>query len=314
MFEGATADISDSTFEGNFGDAISVQLSTATITNSTFSGNITYTGAGVISNIAQLDLDGNKWPSTVTLINTTVTDTRSLGIKGNNIGTLINLDDGIVPAKFILRNSIVAGGFPGLPDVSHSGKSGGFISGGHNLIGNAGTITEFDHPGDQAGAPGSPIDPRLEVLAFNGGLTKTHALKLNSPAADKGRAFGSLTDQRGLLRPNDNPDLANAVDGDGSDIGAYEIQFPVSGSVSIVGRVTFAIGVARHRGYVTLTDSAQSTRFAPVNPAGFFRFKDVPLGHAYSVGLMAKGWTVRPQLIFTAEPIIELDLLADRNP
>jgi hypothetical protein len=39
---------------------------------------------------------------------------------------------------------------------------------------------------------------------------------------DKGNAFGLSTDQRGVLRPIDFPAIPNA--GDGSDIGAVELQ------------------------------------------------------------------------------------------
>src|SRR5205085_8822270 len=42
-----------------------------------------------------------------------------------------------------------------------------------------------------------------------------------SPAIDKGKAVASI-DQRGEPRPFNDPNIANAVGGDGSDIGAYE--------------------------------------------------------------------------------------------
>ena len=310
LFVGATANITDSTIEGNCCDGMSVQLSTATVTNSTFSGNTTFTGAGVISNIAQLDLKGNKWPSTVTLINSTVTDTRSLGKIANEVGSVINLDDGVVPATFIMRNSIVAGGFPGIPDVYHYGKSGGIRSGGYNLIGNVGKLRVFNETGDQTGTPATPLDPRLEPLASNGGTTRTHELKLDSPAVDRGKAFGIAADQRGSVRPNDNPDLPNALEGDGSDIGAFEVQFPVAGAVAITGRVTYAGMIARSRGFVTLTDSSQNVRFAYINPSGYYRFTDVPRGRSFTVGLRAKRWEVEPQIIFIVESLTGFDLVA----
>jgi hypothetical protein len=45
-----------------------------------------------------------------------------------------------------------------------------------------------------------------------------------SPAIDAGKAFGLTLDQRGLPRPSDFPSIANATGGDGSDIGAVEVQ------------------------------------------------------------------------------------------
>jgi hypothetical protein len=48
------------------------------------------------------------------------------------------------------------------------------------------------------------------------------ALRFDSPAIDAGHSGGLTTDQRGLPRPIDDPNVANAEGGDGSDIGAYE--------------------------------------------------------------------------------------------
>ncbi len=45
-----------------------------------------------------------------------------------------------------------------------------------------------------------------------------------SPAIDAGSALGQTTDQRGDPRPVDFPGIANATDGDGADIGAFEVQ------------------------------------------------------------------------------------------
>jgi hypothetical protein len=56
----------------------------------------------------------------------------------------------------------------------------------------------------------------------NGGSTPTHALLAGSKAIDKGSAGTNSTDQRGFPRPIDTPAITNA--GDGSDIGAYEVQ------------------------------------------------------------------------------------------
>jgi len=73
---------------------------------------------------------------------------------------------------------------------------------------------------------GSPLtsDPLLGPLASNGGPTPTMALAEGSTAIDAGSAFGLGTDQRGLPRPSDFTSIANV--GDGSDIGAFEVQTP----------------------------------------------------------------------------------------
>ena len=70
-------------------------------------------------------------------------------------------------------------------------------------------------------------DPKLGSLAENGGPTETHAPLPGSPAIDKGKNLpASGTDQRGtgFARTFDDPAVANAPDGDGTDIGAYEYK------------------------------------------------------------------------------------------
>jgi hypothetical protein len=71
------------------------------------------------------------------------------------------------------------------------------------------------------------IDPMLGPLQDNGGPTFTHGLLCGSPAIDKGKNFsGSPFDQRGpgLVRTFDDPHVPNAPGGDGTDIGAFEVQ------------------------------------------------------------------------------------------
>jgi hypothetical protein len=70
-------------------------------------------------------------------------------------------------------------------------------------------------------------NPNLGPLQNNGGPTFTHALLAGSPAVDKGQSFGRTTDQRGQTRPFDNAAIPDAPNGDGSDIGAYEVTVPV---------------------------------------------------------------------------------------
>ena len=75
-------------------------------------------------------------------------------------------------------------------------------------------------PGDQIST-----DPLLDIGTGprdNGGPTFTIALQANSPAIDKGKIFSATSDQRDEPRPFNDPNIANAAGGDGSDIGAYE--------------------------------------------------------------------------------------------
>jgi hypothetical protein len=113
------------------------------------------------------------------------------------------------------------------PDVS-----GAFTSSGFNLIGKTDGSSDFTQLTDQTGTIASPLDPKLDStgLQDNGGPSQTIALLFGSPAIDKGTSHGltgSLTtDQRGtgFARTFDDPAIANATGGDGTDIGAFEVQ------------------------------------------------------------------------------------------
>ena len=77
----------------------------------------------------------------------------------------------------------------------------------------------------------------LGPLQNNGGPTFTHALLSGSPAIEGGNSSGSNTDQRGLARPVDSPAIDNATGGDGSDIGAYEVQADILPGCNNINRV-----------------------------------------------------------------------------
>jgi hypothetical protein len=77
---------------------------------------------------------------------------------------------------------------------------------------------------DQVGRVLSPIDPLIGPLQMNGGPTPTHALMPGSPAIDQGNSFGIHVDQRGYHRPYNFLPILNARGGNGSDIGAFELD------------------------------------------------------------------------------------------
>lgn len=131
-----------------------------------------------------------------------------------------------LPTDLIVRDTIVAE-----PLGSAASCAGTLLSGGYNLDedGSCGLDQGSDVVGVAAG-----LDP---VLRDNGGPTPTHALLAGSIAIDRGNSFGATTDQRGLPRPADFPAISNREGGDGSDIGAFELQVPAPAPASGDGPV-----------------------------------------------------------------------------
>ncbi len=130
-----------------------------------------------------------------------------------------NIARGSPGAELTARNSIVAE--PGGGESCFVESAPSPTSQGYNLE-DADSCGFGSGPGDLVGVP-----PLLGALADNGGPTRTHVLLAGSPAIDAGSASsGETTDQRGFPRPSDLPSVANAPGGDGSDIGAFELQPP----------------------------------------------------------------------------------------
>ncbi|MDM8531302.1 choice-of-anchor Q domain-containing protein [Anaerolineales bacterium HSG25] len=172
---------------------------TVTAVNTTLSGNQAgHHGGGIFNKGSQ-----------VTLVNSTLTDNVA-DTDQNNFGDgggIFN-DDGQVG----LMNSIVAGNDDRSTTQRHADLSGQFEGNHHNLIsditGGQGTVGF----GSDVIAP----NPGLQVLNYNGGLNKTHALSSDSPAIDMGdNLLCPAIDQRGVRRPQ--PIGANC------DIGAFEV-------------------------------------------------------------------------------------------
>jgi hypothetical protein len=123
----------------------------------------------------------------------------------------------------------VAGNFRG-PGSTRDDINGAVDAGSSfNLIGDGTSMTGIGNGFNvnQVGSSGSPIDAMLGPLRNNGGYTQTYSLVCGSPAIDKGKNFDFAgTDQRegNFVRTFDDPVVANAGGGDGTDIGAFEVQ------------------------------------------------------------------------------------------
>lgn len=177
---------------------------TLTMTNSTVSGNSALLLDGGIKN------EGNLHLNFCTITKNTAVHNRAHGL--GCTGPVCNV-----------RNTIIAGN----GSANKADTEGTINSLGYNIIGkltdDAGNLITIvtATTGDQFGVTAAQVN--LGVLGPNGGPTRTHALLTGSVAIDKGKSDGVVTDQRLLKRPCDNPAIANAVGGDGADIGAFEV-------------------------------------------------------------------------------------------
>jgi hypothetical protein len=247
--------VNNSTIDNNMADVgggIDNLNGMVTITNTTIAGNNSGAGGGGIS---------NRGTGTVTLSNSAIANNISGGCGGIcSNGTMIVTNTTIArnssssssggigySGTVTLSNSTVAGntskncggicgqGTLNLQStiVAKNGLdvSGNINSQGHNLIGN----TTGNSGGDPLQGDILNIDPLFELgpdgkplLKDNGGATQTIALLSSSPAIDQGKNSSppQMTDQRGtgFVRLFDNPMVSNAITGDGTDIGAFEVQ------------------------------------------------------------------------------------------
>jgi CSLREA domain-containing protein len=225
-----------------------------TITNSTISGNsaagISAAGGGIHNDIGPTVIKH----STITL-NTAPDGTGSGAASSGDFCTSTTVLSSIISAN---QGTDVDSVFIG---------DNSFISNGYNLIGDGNAAKDddpntpviesnaFDQTGDQTGV----TDPKLGVLAENGGLTMTHALLAGSPAIDKGNSAGQSTDQRGEPRPFDDPDVEPPTDGDNSDIGAFEAQEALNAAPTVTVARGGACGASNLQGTINLTLSDPDT-------------------------------------------------------
>jgi predicted outer membrane repeat protein len=256
-------------------------------TNNTFSGNTAGNNGGAILNQA-----------TITLTSNTITG-NSATIGGGGIANY--------GAAATLNNNIVA-----LNTASFGWDllGDGFVfgnpyTGTYNLIGNADSSTGLNTPTNMWGTTESALDPKLGPLQNNGGPSQTHALLFDSPVLDQGNAPGLFSDQRGYLRPINNPLIADA--GDGSDIGAFEFALsPSAASVSVGGRIVFSKGSGIANARIVLIAADGESWTALSNPLGYFEFEGVPAGATYLINVSHKRYSFDSQTLTLSESVEDL--------
>jgi hypothetical protein len=234
-----TGVVNDDTFASDSGGAVYANgyQRSFTIENSTFSHDGTcYGRAGVEADSTTLYMvdstvtgspacPSGTAPPGVHLYGSPTTITGST-IAENSGGGIQSYGAGSTPLT--LQDSIVADN--GGSDVT---DSAGPLTADFSLIKNATGLSGLGVT-DITGK-----DPKLGALQNNGGPTDTEMPKAGSPAIDHGKAFGMGTDQRGLARTVRRAGSTLPPGGDGTDIGAVELQPP---SVSRVSPATAGLG------------------------------------------------------------------------
>lgn len=268
-----------------------------TITNSTISGNTATRFGGGFRNEGGL-----------VLTNVTVTNNR-----GNSDGDVSGQGGGIFLQGLtqpILKNTIIAGNVQGAgPGTTPNDIDQCCVDpiSSFNLIGTGGSGGLVDGVNsNQVGI----ADARLGPLQNNGGPVFTHGFNNSnglSPAIDKGSAFGSTFDARGLPRTVDLPSIPNATGGDGTDIGAYELQAPTAAPVSISGRVRTVDGRGVRGAIVSITDGNGTIRQVTTSTFGYYRFEGVTAGESYFVGVASKRYRFASIFVNVTDELSGLD-------
>lgn len=237
---------------GTGGGILSVKSGIAEIVESTISNNVGIRGGGINNNGRRMDItnstiSGNKASlgggienfGVLNISFSTITNNEAGRVTGepraNYLGGGIR-NFGDLGGQVNIGNTILAGNRDGRiksdplfsPDC-FSTEPFRFTSFRGNLVGilnancNLSDTIFGGTPFDQVGSPTAPLDPRLGLLADNGGPTQTHALQGDSPAIDHGTGVTSATffdcpktDQRG------NPRGGTRATGPACDVGAFE--------------------------------------------------------------------------------------------
>jgi predicted outer membrane repeat protein len=296
----ATVDIQNSTISDNSaGEGGGILAENTTITGSTISGNsATEDGAGIFNSgnltVSDSTFTGNDanqpngaggaileylnpGPGTVSIVSSTITGNEAAGVSGiPSGGGGIYMGSTAANEPLTLVDTIVAGNSaPTAPDINSAGTIPQTTA-SYSLIGNPsddGTVGSTAT--DLIGTSTSPLNPLLGPLAAHGGPTQTMLPLTGSPLIDAGKASsGVTTDQRGDARTV-KLGLPEPSGGDGTDIGAAELQASEAGAPT-VSAVSPATGTAGTSVTITGTNlytasqvlfgSTPASSITPVSP------------------------------------------------
>ena len=99
--------------------------------------------------------------------------------------------------------------------------------------------------------------------------------------------------------------------GNGSDIGAFEVQMATAAAVTISGRVMVGKGRGLANARVYLINQNGETRSAMTNPFGYYRFNDLAAGQIVLIRIVSKRYQFAPQVVSITEDIENLNFFAD---
>lgn len=179
-------------------------------------GNLIVSNSTISGNQAQAEIGGGvflRWPSALQLDSSTVAFNRA----GLDAGGLWLNAEGSYFRSSIVFDNVVDGQADATTGRDVGNRMNPYSTGVDRTIG--GERDLIGHPGALLTLPTDTldVDPLLGPLTSNGGPTRTHALRPDSPAVDAGNNPGGITfDQRG--------DAYTRVFGGAADIGAYESQ------------------------------------------------------------------------------------------
>ncbi|HEV7405236.1 MAG TPA: choice-of-anchor Q domain-containing protein, partial [Chthoniobacteraceae bacterium] len=222
---------------------------TVTIRNSTFYGNVGGAGGGQGRGGAggvQFENGINYFQSNTVAGNT---GGSTAGDGGGGTGGAFTINQSPIVTNTIFADNTSGTGPTFIGGVDFGGT---MSSGGYNLVQDTyGTDVAALQPSDLQN-----VNAGLDQAGpkNHGGPTRTIRLYANGKAIDAGKApAGGSTDQRGQPRPVDldNASYPNAAGGDGTDIGAYELQnapivvtndtdTPVSGQLTLREAIALA--------------------------------------------------------------------------
>jgi CSLREA domain-containing protein len=217
------------------GGGMAIQRGFVVLTRSTVSGNAAHRYGGGVHISASTD------DAALTVVDSTITDNfadADVDLEGDGGGIQADGSSTTVLTLEIV-NSIVAGNYDNgatvYPDFEVDSEVT-LITSGFNLVGaNDGAAADFpsgmpNPNGDFVGTAAMPLDPMLQLLDLNQGITLSHRPVLDpaSPVIDHGSCPGSDGDQRGHgaaafhRRALDHPVVPTHLASDGCDIGAVE--------------------------------------------------------------------------------------------